>query len=122
MVYNSETFEKIGRMSSYLPPTLIIIQNKKFAIYSGTETNWIEVDNSVSYKQVKSKWDYQPPAFYEKPKKQKREKTWTVENSKGTGKYTITLNDGGWNCTCLAWGFRKKCRHVNKIKNSLEVK
>lgn len=39
---------------------------------------------------------------------------WTVEGSKGNA-YTVSLDNGHYDCTCPGFGFRKQCKHVNQI-------
>ena len=44
------------------------------------------------------------------------EKVWHVEGSKGN-MYTVKLSAGAYSCTCPGFGFRRKCRHIEEIKN-----
>jgi hypothetical protein len=34
--------------------------------------------------------------------------------------YTITREKTNWSCTCVGFGFRKDCRHVNAAKKLLD--
>lgn len=42
---------------------------------------------------------------------------WEVKSdSRKGGTYTVTRNGGIFDCTCVGYGFRRTCRHVNQIK------
>ena len=43
-----------------------------------------------------------------------------IPNSKGTGFYTVTRRHGQWNCTCVGFGFRRKCKHIEIAKSQLK--
>ena len=44
------------------------------------------------------------------------EEHWTVVGSKGNH-YTVRLKGGQYTCTCAGFGWRRKCRHIDGIKN-----
>ena len=45
-----------------------------------------------------------------------REQTFEVEGSRNS-KYTVKqAKNGLWNCTCVGFGFRRKCKHVTNCK------
>ena len=41
--------------------------------------------------------------------------TWTVAGSRGDS-YTVSENNGEWNCTCAGWKFRSACKHVTELQ------
>ena len=41
--------------------------------------------------------------------------TWTFEGSKGN-KYTVTNDNGRYDCSCLGFQFRRNCKHVVAAK------
>tara|TARA_R100001163_G_C5050826_1_gene187641 strand:- start:35 stop:358 length:324 start_codon:yes stop_codon:yes gene_type:complete len=43
--------------------------------------------------------------------------SWAVKGSKGN-EYTVSVTDGQWSCTCAGFGFRRKCRHIQEIKDA----
>ena len=44
---------------------------------------------------------------------------WQVpSDSRKGGTYTVTKEGKHYHCTCVGFGFRKFCRHVNKVKES----
>lgn len=43
--------------------------------------------------------------------------TWRVSGSKGK-EYVVTKNDTMWSCTCVGFGFRRDCKHIQEKKNA----
>jgi hypothetical protein len=43
-----------------------------------------------------------------------QEPSWEFEGSKGA-KYTVTLSQGTYNCTCPGFTYRGKCKHVDSF-------
>lgn len=41
--------------------------------------------------------------------------SWTVQGSNGST-YTVTLDRGGYECTCPGFQFRRSCKHVEQKK------
>ena len=48
------------------------------------------------------------------------EGSWTVAGSKGA-QYTVSRHAGAWSCTCVGFGWRRKCRHVTATKELVET-
>lgn len=42
-------------------------------------------------------------------------RTWQVQGSRGDN-YSVSLDEGRWNCTCAGHQFRGRCRHVDEVK------
>ena len=59
------------------------------------------------FKKVADQWQV---AIGSKP----QGRSWSVTGSKGD-QYTVTEQDGTWNCTCSGFAFRGKCRHVTEL-------
>jgi hypothetical protein len=53
----------------------------------------------------------------DKAKKQVGGKSWIIKGSKGDS-YTVSLNNGSFDCTCTGFKFRSKCKHVEGIKET----
>ena len=43
--------------------------------------------------------------------------SWPVTGSKGN-KYTVTMLDGGWDCSCPAY---RKCKHIRSVQEKLDA-
>lgn len=57
------------------------------------------------------------PIEYNTPKTNRN-----VFQAKGTkgNQYTITRQGTQWSCTCVGFGFRKDCKHINAAKKMLD--
>lgn len=42
---------------------------------------------------------------------------WTIPSSNGKQNYLVILNEEGWKCSCIGFGFRKTCKHIEDIKS-----
>lgn len=51
---------------------------------------------------------------------QAKPQTFKIKGSKGDV-YSVTLNQGVWNCDCKGFSFRKDCKHVNESKKELQT-
>ena len=50
----------------------------------------------------------------------KEDKVYKVKSSKGDKEYEVSVTKNGtFSCTCPGYGFRRKCRHIDYIKNEL---
>ena len=43
-----------------------------------------------------------------------KSRTWLVKGSKGNT-YTVTEENGRRSCTCVGFGFRQQCKHLNMV-------
>ena len=73
---------------------------------------WIEVPASITLDELSEYMVYKPRARHAAA----GEKTWQVKGSKGNT-YAVKLSNGVYSCTCAGYGFRRKCRHIEEIKN-----
>jgi hypothetical protein len=102
---------------SWYPPILfdsIQEPGKRYIIADG---KWTEVDNTLT--QADIKW-----VKMSNTKEQSRvvdetkNKSWSVDGSKGN-KYTVTLINNIWSCTCPAFNYSGNglsCKHIQNIK------
>lgn len=105
-------------MTALYPPTVVDMpaSGKRYAI-SGSI--WIEVTPDVTQQMVQNAWTPLVPA---KPKPQRVSpiKNYNVESSRTGEVYTVTDDGiGNWSCTCVGFGYYKKCKHIKQIKESL---
>jgi len=87
-------------------PMLYTAQDGKRYAVSGQ--HWIEVPDDTTLEGIDRymKWDRGELSV-----NIESIQSWTVEGSKGN-KYTVTLNGENWACTCVGYGWRRKCKHI----------
>jgi|TARA_R110000787_G_scaffold43141_4_gene105990 hypothetical protein len=99
------------------PPSLANMTTGRYAISGGT---WLRVPDDTAFEDLHL-W------MVVKPSEGKSEptpgRTWTVQGSKGD-EYTVTQSAGDsreifFSCTCVGYGYRRKCKHIEGIKNKL---
>jgi hypothetical protein len=124
----------IKPFSTFIPPTLSIL-NKKLTILPTYEV----VPDDTTLEEVNTSWTRKmpPPAPGFRATQEEMEaylngtykeedfaiknisKEFKVPNSKGTGNYLVTYNNGTWDCNCVGFGFRRKCKHVQSCKSKI---
>ena len=81
-------------------------------LYGIAGSVWVEVPAGTTLDELADYMVYKPlerqPAA--------GERTWQVKGSIGNS-YTVKLSNGSYSCTCAGYGFRRKCRHIEEIKN-----
>ena len=60
---------------------------------------------------------WEPAATIPQPSTSIRE--WSVAGSTGNT-YNVVERDGAWGCSCVGYGYRRKCRHIDEIKGRAE--
>lgn len=99
---------------SLLNPGLVIIRGITYVI-----PGWHEVPTGTTLEEVHAHWKL--PDIY----KVKRIENKTIEDtvvSKRSGEtYSVRLNNGYWTCTCVGFGFRRKCKHIEEIKAKYNI-
>ena len=83
---------------------------KRFAV-SGQ--HWIEIAEDTTLETIDKYMVYKSRV---KTNNSNADQTWIVEGSKGN-KYTVTLSDNQWSCTCVGFSYRRKCKHVQLKKD-----
>ena len=49
-----------------------------------------------------------------------KNKVYKVTSSKGDKEYEVSVSESGdFSCTCPGYGFRRRCRHIDYVKNEL---
>lgn len=75
---------------------------------------YIPVDDSVTVQQVLEKWVPWKPE--DSDDFGYRNGMHTVPSSDGKRKYTVRFNGDHWSCGCVGFGFRGRCKHIEKAK------
>jgi len=91
------------------PPVLSTLGNKRYAISGNV---WIEVPMDTAFEDLPRYMTWERPS---KPVSAPS-RSWEVEGSKGN-KYAVRLSQGVWSCSCPGYSFRRKCRHIDSVKD-----
>jgi len=83
----------------------------KTFVVSGAQP-WIEVSPETTLDDIKWIPTYKP----EKALVNVQEETFEVEGSKDNKYIVKRATNGTWNCTCVGFSFRRKCRHITNCK------
>ena len=111
------THTKIPKLvTSLLPPVVLEIQNKRYAVFGGV---WYEVSSKFTIDDAYKRWKRWEPGTKVQTKKVAGDRVWKVANSKGNGYYAVTHQNGSWSCTCPGYGFRRACRHIDETKKKI---
>jgi hypothetical protein len=73
---------------------------------------WVEVPEGTTLDDLSAYMVYKPRKASVIP----GENSWRVKGSKGNI-YTVKLSQGIYSCSCPGYGFRRKCRHIEEIKD-----
>lgn len=111
---------KSGSIATYLPPTVLPGTSGVGRGVSYILPWWIEldVDNPEGHmKAARAFYEKERAAFRKSRQKDKLgdvEKTWKVKD------YTVTrLSNGTYTCTCKGFQFRKQCKHIKGVQESV---
>ena len=76
---------------------------------------WIEVPEGTTLDEV----TWKPLQKPQKDPVASHEQIFKVEGSKGN-KYTVRhATNGSWSCECVGYGYRRKCKHIEKAKENI---
>lgn len=87
------------------------------------KAGWIEIPADTTLEELRKHWKC---TLSEVPTntmpKEMFKKEFKVPSSKGNKEYTITVGPrGALFCTCVGFGYRHHCRHVDDIKKTLGI-
>jgi hypothetical protein len=96
------------------PPSIIRLGGKAWACAG---QNWVPCPYDTKLDDLV--WDRDPPWDKYKDTFQKTEIIKTIKGSKGDN-YKVSYINGVWNCECHGFMFRRKCKHIEQVKNLLQ--
>lgn len=106
MITKNEELD-LENIESFLPPTIVEVNNGKWAIVGG---RWYPIPTTTTLEMLRAAW---------KGKRVNQTKPtadrWIVEGSKGDT-YEVEYKGGQWKCSCQGFGWRRSCKHVDSIK------
>lgn len=102
----------MNQIKSLIPPTIITGggSGKKYLIVDGV---WFETELNMS----DIEWIRSKPLIV-KPL-QPNVRTFEVLASSGKHNYVITLLNNVFSCDCPAFGFRRRCKHIEQVKSHI---
>jgi len=103
--------KNIPELNTFFPPAIISLQRGRFAL-----PGWIPIDDDVTLEDLNSKWKQPYPT---EAVKTLADNVFPVLSSKGEHEYYVTVKNNSFSCTCPGYGFRRRCKHVDQIKNQL---
>lgn len=100
-------------ISSPIPPIVLEGPSSKtrYAIIDG---HWLACDMSVTTELLQSVWSRPKRKQEDKPSNNISVK---VKSSSGKDYYIVEYMNDVWSCTCPAFGFRRKCKHIDQVKS-----
>lgn len=102
------------KIESVLPPLVFVgpATKTKFAIIGG---KWFECDDTVTSDLLDSIWSR--PARPKEVKPNVGDLKVQVKSSTSKNIYDVEYKNNMWSCTCPAFGFRRKCKHIDQVKS-----
>ncbi len=93
------------------PMLYTALDGKRYAV-SGQ--HWVEVPMNTTLEGI----DKYMVKLASETNDTKGKQNWKVEGSKGN-KYTVSLIESQWSCTCVGYGWRSKCKHIQYVKDNI---
>lgn len=122
-IFSSQDLKSLPAFVSLMPPC-IVNGEKRFAVYSGTTGKWIRIDENVTLEDVRVIWQKWEPVKTEEQKQLEtlKSQSWEILASNKKSTYTVKLIAGMFSCSCVGFGFYKKCKHIEEAKKNLDAK
>lgn len=93
-------------IASPFPPCIIEMPSGRYLIGG---PKWYKVPSHFTLQDADLRWSrpWRPKLV--------QSRTVQVANSKGTGFYQVSIGPAGSSCTCTGFGYRRTCKHVDKL-------
>jgi hypothetical protein len=103
------------KIKSLLNPAIFHSHTRGKTYIVAGDQPWIEVPEGTTLDEV----TWEPLQKPRKDPSDAQERLFEVEGSKGN-KYTVKhAANGSWSCECVGYGFRRKCKHIEKAKEKI---
>jgi hypothetical protein len=93
---------------SFLPPGIAKFGNRVFVI-----PGWHLIPENVTLEEVQKHWVKDSPTNNDK---QDTEVHQIVKSIRTGEDYTVEYNGKFWSCTCVGYGYRHYCKHIDQVK------
>lgn len=95
---------------SFLPPALATFNGITYVV-----PGWHPVPTGTTLQEVQEHWEKDVPAGVSSilPKNKVSE---TVTSTRTGEQYIVEFNGMFWSCTCMGFGFRGRCKHLDQVK------
>ena len=101
-------------LTNLYKPAIVNLPSGRYVVCN---EGWIPVSEDYTMDNVRLDWK---PVIYNTPVKP-IDKVFKVSSKSDLNKtYTVTVENGGYHCTCTGFGYRRKCCHVEEIKSELK--
>ena len=101
------------------------MENPGIAIFNGITyviPGWHVIPTGTTLKEVQEHWEKVtygneiPENFIKKDIEEK------IISQRTGEEYTVSFFSNYWSCTCMGYGFRRKCKHIDQVKQKYLVK
>lgn len=122
-IYNPQELKKLPVVVSLMPPCIVNGYDKRFAVYTGTTGKWLRIDENVTLDDVRSIWQKWEPTKTDEQKRLEaiKPQTWEILASNKKSTYIVSLDRGNFSCSCVGFGFHKKCKHIEEAKKKMNA-
>lgn len=102
---------QIPVLESIIPPRIFIspVDGKKYIV-----PYWLEIDDTITQEDIEKKRIRRIPK--NKEDNPIAPETHSVKSSDGKTYYTVAFLNNTWSCDCPRYGFKRSCKHIDKIK------
>lgn len=94
------------------------MEHPAIAVFGGVTyvvPGWHPIPTGTTLKEVEDHWE--KVTYPDKPTTFPKHEIEETVVSKRTGeKYTVSFHTQFWSCTCMGYGFRGKCKHIEEVK------
>jgi len=98
-----------------IPPYTMNIGSDKYIM-----PGWYKLDNTETLPNIEDIAFYPYKPSIRPLPEESIGKVYKVLSSKGDKEYEVNTNaSGSLECSCVGYGYRRKCRHIDQITNSL---
>lgn len=104
---------KIPKTKSFIRPVIVEVKGQHYIC-----PNWIPIDANVTLEQVMENWTHDVPISTEK---KVANNVYPVLSSDGQHEYYVEIKNNEFTCTCVGYGFRRYCKHIDLIKKQIAL-